>query len=117
MEIAVNVHGTRVVQKMVEVADADEQAEAIVGAIEPLAMDLVRDTKPNPYLNLSPNPSLNPSPSPNPNPNPYPNPDPDPNPSPHPHPHPKPHQVRDMNGNHVVQRMLAVMGKQRASLT
>ena len=65
MEIAVNVHGTRVVQKMVEVADADEQAEAIVGAIEPLAMDL----------------------------------------------------VRDMNGNHVIQRMLAVMGKQPASLT
>ena len=63
MEIAVNVHGTRVVQKMVEVADADEQAEAIVGAIEPLAMDL----------------------------------------------------VRDMNGNHVIQRMLAVMGKQRAA--
>jgi hypothetical protein len=63
MEIAINVHGTRVVQKMVEAADADEQAEAIVAAIEPQAMDL----------------------------------------------------VRDMNGNHVIQRMLAVMGKQRAS--
>ena len=40
MEIAVNVHGTRVVQKMVEVADADEQAEA--------------DPNPNP----NPNPNL-----------------------------------------------------------
>ena len=37
------VHGTRVVQKMVEACDADEQADPIVAAIEPQAMDLVRD--------------------------------------------------------------------------
>ena len=47
MEIAINVHGTRVVQKMVEATDADEQAEAIVAAIEPQAMDLVRDMNGN----------------------------------------------------------------------
>jgi hypothetical protein len=48
---------------MVEACDSDEQADVIVAAIEPQAMEL----------------------------------------------------VRDMNGNHVIQRVLAVMGNQRAS--
>jgi len=45
--VALNVHGTRVVQKMVECADTPEQTSAIAMAISPRTMDLIRDMNGN----------------------------------------------------------------------
>ncbi len=65
LAIALNVHGTRVVQKMVETADTAEQVSAISAAIRCNCMEL----------------------------------------------------IRDMNGNHVVQRCLACMAREQARAT
>jgi len=45
--IALNVHGTRVVQKMVEVADTDEQLDMLVAAMVDRVMDLILDMNGN----------------------------------------------------------------------
>ena len=45
--IALNVHGTRVVQKMVEVAETEPQATAICEAIAPNIMQLILDMNGN----------------------------------------------------------------------
>ena len=45
--IALNVHGTRVVQKMVECADTPQQTSAIANAISTRTMELIRDMNGN----------------------------------------------------------------------
>lgn len=46
-EVALNVHGTRVIQKMVECADSYEQKSTIATAIMPRLMELIRDMNAN----------------------------------------------------------------------
>jgi hypothetical protein len=45
--VALNVHGTRVIQKMIEVADTDEQTHALVRAMEGGIMELILDMNGN----------------------------------------------------------------------
>ena len=45
--IALNVHGTRVVQKMIEVADTDAQLDTLIGSLEGRVMDLITDMNGN----------------------------------------------------------------------
>ena len=47
IEIALNVHGTRVVQKMIECNDSERQVTAICGAIQPRIMELIQDMNGN----------------------------------------------------------------------
>ena len=45
--IALNVHGTRVVQKMLEAAETDEQLDTLIGALNARVMDLILDMNGN----------------------------------------------------------------------
>ena len=45
--IALNVHGTRVVQKMIEVADTEEQLDMLIGTMGPRVMELILDMNGN----------------------------------------------------------------------
>jgi len=47
VEVALNVHGTRVVQKMVECADTPAQQSALCAALLPSIMQLIRDMNAN----------------------------------------------------------------------
>lgn len=47
MEIALNVHGTRVVQKMIECHDSSKQADCISAAIHPRVIELIQDMNGN----------------------------------------------------------------------
>ncbi|EOD14317.1 hypothetical protein EMIHUDRAFT_416268 [Emiliania huxleyi CCMP1516] len=47
VEVALNVHGTRVVQKMVECADSAAQQSALCAALLPSIMQLIRDMNAN----------------------------------------------------------------------